>query len=452
MASVRHELLDLIENPDEAYNQPTAELAVRQLQAADELFQQQRGRIAVLRRRAQEAGIESIGSVDDLVPLLFSHTAYKSYPQSFVDQGRWDRMLQWLQTLSADDVTGVDVEGVTDVDDWIDRLEDAGHLLVVTSGTSGKCSFLNHSRADRERKKRHFLHTVAYPHARPDGNRPFFWLGPLTGANSAVEAANLNAAHWARPGAVHALIDEPLRTADISRTAILRRKLADGSATPQEIAEAESSSATKAAQGQEALAKFTDLLLDHRHQPIFLSGVWAQHMMIMERARERGIPDGDFHPDSVVNAGGGIKGIPLPADYREQVAAFYGDVVRPGHYGMSELAQLMPRCEAGRYHRAAGLIILVLDDTGDKALGPEDAGPDGLVRGRFAFLDLAHEGRWGGIITGDAVTADFSGQCACGRSGPTLLDDIRRFAQPGEDDKIGCAGTIDAYIRGAIGA
>ena len=71
---------------------------------------------------------------------------------------------------------------------------------------------------------------------------------------------------------------------------------------------------------------------------------------------------------------------------------------------------------------------------------------------RFGFLDLAYDGRWGGLITGDRVTVDFAERCACGRAGPTLLDNIGRFVRPGEDDHIGCAGTIDAYIRGAVQA
>ena len=76
-----------------------------------------------------------------------------------------------------------------------------------------------------------------------------------------------------------------------------------------------------------------------------------------------------------------------------------------------------------------------------------------MVEGRFAFLDLAYEGRWGGIITGDKVTIDFADRCPCGRHGPTLLDNISRFAQTGGgDDHIGCAGTIDAYIRGSVAA
>ena len=41
----------------------------------------------VLRRRATDSGVGEIRSLADLVPLLFAHTAYKSYPASLVEQG-----------------------------------------------------------------------------------------------------------------------------------------------------------------------------------------------------------------------------------------------------------------------------------------------------------------------------------------------------------------------------
>jgi len=192
-------------------------------------------------------------------------------------------------------------------------------------------------------------------------------------------------------------------------------------------------------------------LLDRRHEPLFISGMWAQHMAIIGRARERGIGDGEFHPDTIMNAGGGIKGVALPPDYKEQVQRFYGKVITPGAYGMTEMAQLSPRCEAGRYHRAPGMIWLILDKAGEGLVTPAD-GVDGIVEGRFGFLDLLYEGRWGGLITGDKVTVDFADRCPCGRPGPTLLDNITRYAQAGEEDHIGCAGTIDGYIRGALNA
>ena len=70
-----------------------AKLRPLQLQAAREVFAERREQIAVLRRRADETGVREIRRFEDIVPLLFSHTVYKSYPANFVEQGRWDRML-----------------------------------------------------------------------------------------------------------------------------------------------------------------------------------------------------------------------------------------------------------------------------------------------------------------------------------------------------------------------
>jgi hypothetical protein len=451
LSDTRTQLLDLIVDPDSAYDQPAGQLAPTRLLAADELFQERRQQIPLLAKRADDAGIARIQDFDDLVPLLFAHTVYKSYPQSLYDRGRWDRMSQWLNTLSVEDVSDVDVGGVTDVDAWLERLWDAGHAVIATSGSSGKCSFLNHTMGDRARKTRHFKYSSGWPFTRSDGDHAYFWLGPSVGRTSAVEAFVTNAENWGRSGEIFALSDEPLLISEVSEMAAFRTRMATGTATPDEIADMERRAGLKSERVQVDLAKFTEKIVDYRDRPIFLSGMWSQHMMIIERARELGVGDGEFHPDSVIGAGGGVKGVSLPPDYKEQVEHFYGSVVRLAVYGMTELAQPLPRCEAGRYHAAPGLIMLPLDETGERLLTSADA-TDGLVEARFGFLDLAYEGRWGGLITGDKVTVDLSEQCACGRFGPTLLDNIGRFAQAGQNDHIGCAGTIDAYIRGAVGA
>ncbi len=72
---------------------------------------------------------------------------------------------------------------------------------------------------------------------------------------------------------------------------------------------------------------------------------------------------------------------------------------------------------------------------------------DGEIEGRAAFFDLALDGRWGGVITGDKISLDL-GPCACGNAGPIIRDNIVRYADLEGDDKIGCAGTVDAYVRG----
>ena len=313
MSDPRTQLLDMIVDPDSAYSQPSGDLASARLRAADELFQERREQIPLLAKRAEDAGVTRIEDFDDLVPLLFPHTAYKSYPQSLYDKGNWSRMLQWLNTLSVDDVSDVDVAGVADVDDWLERLWDAGHAVIATSGTSGKCSFLNQTLGDRARKTRHFKYSSGWPFTLTDGDHAYFWLGPSSGRTSAVEAFVTNSENWGRPGEVFALSDEPLLISEVSEMAAFRTRMAAGSATPDEIAAMERRGAARAERMQTDLAKFTEKILEYRHRPIFLSGLWSQHMMIIERARELGVGDGEFHPDSVIGAGGGVKGVLAPA-------------------------------------------------------------------------------------------------------------------------------------------
>ena len=448
MTPLRKQLLDMIVEPD-VYDRPPGELLPLQLAAARELVEERRSQISVLRRRAEETGVGDIRSFADLVPLLFAHSVYKSYPGAFIEQARWDRMLQWLQTLSVEKVTNTDVAGVRDVDEWIARLGAGGHKILATSGTTGKCSFLNATEGDYRLKVRHFAHTLGWPRLKPNRDRVVFQLFPRFGPNSGVEAARIGAEVWGRPGATYFLTDEPLKIKDVSAMAAMRKRMAEGSATPGEIAAFEADAAERAAHARGSLTGLIDKILESRHEPMVMTGMWAQHLAIIERAHALGVPDGDFHPESYISAGGGIKHVALPADYKERVQRFYGNVRSGGAYGMTEQAQIMPICTARRYHCPPALIMLILDGPGEKLLNPP-GNVGGLVEGRFAFLDLLYDGRWGGLISGDRVSVDFGLRCPCGRFGPTILDTITRWAQPGEDDHIGCAGTIDSYIQGAI--
>ncbi len=445
--SARQALLDMIDDT-ELFQRSNDEIDELQLEAAREVFAARREQIPVLRRRAEETGVNAINTLHDLVPLLFSHTSYKSYPVSFVERGQWDKMLKWFETLSTADTSNVNIDGVVTVDDWIQRLWDAGHMALATSGSSGKVSFLNQTQGDRDAKERHFKRTMGWPYLTPKADRPFFSVSPKYGFNSNVEAVNIQSRIWGRPGAIHFLTEEPLLIAEVAKGAALRKRMSDGTATPAEIEAFENENRDKAKRMQAALMTMAEKIVAHRHEPIFLGALWAQHMMIIERAKAMGVEDGDFHPDSVIAAGGGIKGVVLPPDYKERVNRFYGKVLRPGGYGMTEMAQRWPMCEHRRYHRPPALICLPLDRPGERLLTKDDA-VNGQIEGRMAFVDLTFDGRWGGLISGDKIQLDFN-DCPCGRKGPTILDTITRYAQPGEDDHIGCAGTIDSYVRGAL--
>ena len=109
MGPIRRQLLDMILR-DDRYDLPASELDPLRLDAARELFAERREQIPVLRRRAEETGVNEIRSFADLVPLLFSHTVYKSYPHNLVDQGKWEALGRWLKTLSVEDPTKVVVK------------------------------------------------------------------------------------------------------------------------------------------------------------------------------------------------------------------------------------------------------------------------------------------------------------------------------------------------------
>lgn len=441
---VRRSLLESM-YADDHYDRTVADVTAQQLAAARELFALRVQQVPLLRRRAEEAGISEISDLGDLVPLLFPHSSYKSYPQSLVDRGQWRRLSQWLRSLSVDDPTEVDVDGVNGVDEWLDRLWSGGHEVMATSGTSGKCSFLNRSRADRDTQRRYLGPVMGgFVGLRPAADRPVFQLFPPSGPNNGVLASQINAELWGRPGEAYFLGDEPLRVSEVSRAAAIRQRMRTGEARPDEIAAFEQETEAKAQRMRAQLDELIERILERRREPMFLSGQWAQHWLIVQRARELGVGDGEFHADTLVAAGGGTKGLSLPEDHEAQINRFYGEVRRPKNYGMTEMLLLFPRCEAHRYHQPAGVISLPLDGSGERLLPRE-----GVVEGRFGFLDLSIEGRWGGVISGDRVRMDFSERCACGRRGPTILEPITRFAPPGQDDHIGCAGTIDAYLRGA---
>jgi hypothetical protein len=226
--------------------------------------------------------------------------------------------------------------------------------------------------------------------------------------------------------------------------------MTDKTALPSEVAAFQAEVAEKAARREKEVVALIDRVLKFRDEPQLVIGGWAMFWQMMERAREEGIVETAFHPNTAVVIGGGLKGFSAPADYEEQMRRFLGPIRRPRAYGMSELSGRARACEVGVYHWPQWMVLLMVDETGEKLLHPA---PDGKLRGRLAAFDLGWEGLWGGVASGDQVTADFK-QCPCGRPGPTIQADIVRYSElsAAGDDKLTCGGTVEAYIRGMVGA
>jgi len=444
MGSAIEQLKALRSSPD-VFDIPEEVLRPMHIAAANEALQEKRQTIPALAKRADEVGISSITSLDDMVPLLFAHTNYKSYPASFLQQGRWKHLLRWLSMVSTPDYSDVDVEGVTDIDDFLGRLWARGYFVTTSSGTGGKLSLVVKSQSDMDRLKDFILNVRELESdLKPENQFHLFIFGPVKGTYTATYCNAFLVEGFGRPDSTHILIEEPMLNGTIMRLADMRRRMAEGTATPDEIAAAEVESIQQAARMSERFAEMADKFLELRKEKVWISAMTAQKWDLMEYARARGVDRADLGAGSMNTGGGGVKHLKLPEDFQEQLNSFFG-VSGPSGYGMSEMSWFNPSCRAKRYHVHPFQATLILDEAGERLLPRE-----GVVEGRFAFMDPTTEYRWGGLISGDKVTVDFN-PCPCGRKGMTVLDPIRRYADINRDgDKIQCAGTIDAYIRGGF--
>src|SRR5262249_53534407 len=98
---------------------PRDELEELQRRAMGIRFRQHRQSIEIVRKLADRLAITELTEFNDVVPLFFSHTAFKSYPAALIDNKRFDLMTQWLDKLTSHDLSGVDTTGCNSIDEWI---------------------------------------------------------------------------------------------------------------------------------------------------------------------------------------------------------------------------------------------------------------------------------------------------------------------------------------------
>jgi len=446
MGKAADELL-AYQNRDGAYDVAYADVADLQIVAMDELLQERVSQIALLAMRAKSAGITQIERREDMVPLLFPHTAYKSYPESVLIEKRWDKLTRWLGTVAANPVKDIDLNGIEDVDQWIERLQDAGHYITCTSGTTGKSAMLVATKDDVDTCCEDAVKAVAWcTGIAPSADRHVFRLAPIIRSVKNVGIGAAVARAYGKPGAPEFDFPvPPITIGSIARMVALRKAITDGTAMPSELAEYEETSAMRQKAVDESIGQCADALIAARGEPLIIVGLWATLYQIAEEVRSRGFSGKDFQPGNTSYIAGGLKGAKVPANYKEVIySTFNMDPARNFQmYGMQEINTAMPRCPAGRYHIPPWLVCLPLDKSGD-ALAPM---AEGDIEGRAAFFDISLEGRWGGVISGDRIHVDF-GPCACGSPAPSIADDVIRYADLEGDDKISCSGTVDAYVKG----
>jgi hypothetical protein len=441
------ERLKALVDARDRFDLSAAQLLPTQLEAVNELLQDRVGRIRLLRNRAESSGVSVVRGPSDIVPLLFAHTAYKSYPEGWLTEQKWDRLGKWLETVSSHPVAGVDTSRVRNVDEWIGRLEAAGHFVSCSSGTTGKSAMMNASAADMQWSRRDSVASFAWGSGvAPAQDRKMFGLAPVASVprNLVIRQALTDA--FAVAGSTPFTYPvPPITIGQITGMLALRKSMADGTAKPADIAAYEATSAERQKVVDTAIGLSAEALVQARGDKLFLSGMWASLYKVAEAVRALGYSGKNFHPENTIYVGGGLKGAVLPPNYRDFVFETFN--LSPTRvfqmYGMQEINTAMPRCPEGRYHVAPWLMCLVLDQAGERLI----PAASGEIEGRAAFFDLSLDGRWGGVISGDKIAVDY-GRCKCGSRSPSIRDNVTRFADLPGGDKISCSGTIDAYVRG----
>ena len=447
---------DLLDHPD-PYHIPYPALQALQLRLLQRWFVAQHAHIPVLRRVAERKHLATITHLAEVVPLLFSHATYKTYPESLLDSGAWQQMNRWVATLTTrgQELQALDVTGVRSLDDWLTLLDRHGFALAHSSGTSGKPSFLPKSASEQAAMCRAYCAAFRWGQGVDPARdkMPVLCVTFQHGWSVIVRRTNdLAAAYAPTPGAIlHAFAGVQSPT-QLRRQSTLRRLMAAGRLDPAARVTFEQEVRQQQAATAASLEAFVQRMHQYRGQRVMLLGHTATIFQLATRLLAAG-EHALFAPDSLVIHGGGTKGLPLPDDYATTLMRFAGV---PQHqvvnlYGMTERNSTPLVCAAGRKHCSPWEIPLLLDRDAAHLLNPP-WGTAGIIEGRYAFVDLLAKTYWGGIVTGDQVAMHFD-RCPCGREGPQILA-IRRYtddvAAP-DEDKLSCAVEMAGYVADALG-
>ncbi|WP_421849365.1 hypothetical protein [Novosphingobium sp.] len=427
------------------YADDPAELATLQLGALAARLTSLRDHLPALGQMADMAGISTIDRLGDVVPLLFDHAVYKSYPAALLTRGRFDAMTRWLARLTTVDLGGVDLGGCTTIDDWIIRLEQQTELtLCHSSGTTGTMSFLpwtqqEYARAGAQLPVLYLAEgttgeavDVIYPFYRSGAGSQMRWNEQYLSQFCKGDEARFHALYPGRASADLLSLAGRLQNA---RTLGQTPPPIPG-ALQTRFADFLRARANGAAETDRFLAATIESL---RGKRVFMAAPWTYLHPLAVAGLQRG-ERAVFDPGSIILTGGGAKGMKPPDGWEEQVCAFAGvDRLSKG-YAMSELSAIFPMCALGHYHVPPWIIPFVLDPrTGKPLTGPAETG-------QAAFFDLLPDTRWGGFTTGDKITLYRGQDCGCGKRGAYLDAAIDRLgAGDGGDDKITCAATVAAY-------
>ncbi len=435
-----------------------AEVELFQLSWLQQRFGAVREQIVALKKLVDLQGIHAIAALNDVVPLLFQHTAYKSYPVSLLETCKFQALTQWLDKLTTHDLSRVDARDCHSIDDWLQLLDDETPLHVLhSSGTSGKLSLLPRDKKDAEKffvcRLRNYEGFGAEPNraaaylAGEVKKMPIIYPSYRYGRYGGLRNLQQMAEQFESQDLVYTIYDE-IMSADVAslagRVAGAEAKgTLDQLEIPAHLLEKFRQSQARRGSGKVLEQAFIEkVIAECQGRQVIFMGVPAILMECVRLAKERGIGK-LFHPDSLIFTSGDAKGTVLPPDWKQQIEEFVG--AKPYTvYAMTECTSQLAECDHGHYHITPLLVPFILDPETGEALPRQ-----GTQTGRFAWFDLLAETYWGGFVTGDEVSGHWDENCPCGRHGFYVEPSIRRYSAKSEDgnDKINCAGAANAHER-----
>jgi hypothetical protein len=413
--------------------------------------------IPIYQKLAFEEGISGTVDIETIKRrLTFSDDIFKSYRQDWLDGYDFTSMNDWLSGIFHRKIE-IDVSGITDIDDWADRLEGNSVKLVYSSGTSGAFSFVpreTHEWARAKNTNISCLSPLLVSRLIPPATRFMLKLRSsqmLTQKAMQIGMADYDAVFLGfRQGRMgnQALIQElaslfPKQTYlyDLDIAASTLRALTRGqvSKNKQELVDRlrdEVAGSNKESNYLRIIDAIKNATQSGRKVFIFGAPYQFKELCGMISSAREPIA---LKKGSLVLFGGGWKSFSgETVGHDELVKSISGSLGIPPEmvlegYSMTEINVLMLRCEYGRFHIPPLIEPIIYDDELEPIEGPD-------IRGRFGFLDTIAVSYPGFVISGDAVHLVDS-ECQCGLSGPAILE-IGRAS--GHEIK-GCGGIMGSF-------
>lgn len=432
---------------------PREEVEAVQLAAMNLRLAERREQVQMLKKLADGQGIDAIGSLEDMAPLLMPHDIYKSYPVSLLAKQQYGKLNQWLTKLTRYDPDQIDVSDCDSIDSWLTKLRENTPLDVgASSGSSGTCSFYPKSKRD------YFLSMMGMrvQLAQKFGEDPkpgdlddkIHAIIPLyrDGHASMGAFGKYSCEVFAKgdPDYWHYCFDFKLSSDLMWLAARLRAAQAQGDVSKVDVpasllARREEWERQQKDMPAQQLAFVQRMVKELAGERVFVMSTSNLLYSVAKRGLEEGI-SGVFAPDSVFMGGGGAKGVPLPDDLEEVICKFFNTDRMISSYGMTEMNSFSVLCDHDRYHILPWVTPYLLDLDSGQPLPRV-----GKQTGRASFFDMTADSCWGGLVTGDVVTIDWDRPCECGRTSYAMEKQINRVSEiQGGDDKISCAATPQA--------